>query len=109
MHAIARDDNALSILSDIAARQVEKSLKASELTQEEKQIIYAQWGVGDFKPEVSEVRLGYFSQEDIGPGLHFTVSVIDHPLSPHEQREIPYSFSPAEITEIIEEIQSPES
>lgn len=109
MHAIARDDNALSALSEYAARQVEQSLKATELSDEEKEIIYAQRGAGHFRPEVSEVRLGYFGEEKIEPGLHFTVSVIDHPLSPHDQREIPYSFSPSEITEIIEEIQRPES
>lgn len=108
LHAVACDQDALGILSDEAGRRVAETLEAAELSQAELEIIYAQRGAGHFTPEIADVKLGYLGEQPAGPGVHFTVSVIDHPLSPRERREIPLSFSPEEIASLIEELSLPE-
>ena len=107
-HAIAQDDRAMGRLCEEAARQVKSVLGEVELSPEEQEIIYAQRGAGHFEAEIADVRLGYFGEEKPGPGIHFTVSVIEHPLKLHDYREIPCSFSAEAITRIIEEVSYPE-
>lgn len=102
MHAVALDEQALGQLSEEAARRVEATLEEIELTAQEAELLNAQAGSGNFKPEVAEVKLGYPGAE--GEGLHFTVAVIDHPLNLKDWREVPCSFTPQEIAEIIQEI-----
>lgn len=99
---VSRSEVAMLALQAAAESQVMQELYPAPLSQEEKEILDAPRGAGEFTPEVAAVTPG--AREHGEGALHFTVSVIDHPLGLHDLREVPVSFSLEEIIALVPEV-----